>query len=101
MNMHVDKSGQGEISGELGRRCGLGFGNPRDRTVRDLNGRARAPILHRVDDGDPGQLKSTVGSRWRRPRSPQSKPVENKAVEDTHGKTLRIGGNMNMSKYSY
>jgi len=84
MDMHVDKSGQRETSGKLGRR-GLRIGNSRNRAASHFNRRVRAPVVHWVDDGDASYLEPTLGGGLGRSRSPQSK-----AVENTHCKTLQI-----------
>jgi hypothetical protein len=97
MDMHIDKSGQGETSGKLGRRPGGRVGNSRNRAAGYIKSRAGAPVVHRVDDGDAGDLEATLGETPGRARSPQSKPVEK-----THRKTLRITPLtiMNMNIYS-
>jgi hypothetical protein len=85
MDMHVDKSGQGETSGKLGRRHGVRVGNSRNRAAGYIKSRSGAPVVHRVDDGDAGDAEATLGETPGSVWPPQSKPVEK-----THCKTLRI-----------
>jgi hypothetical protein len=96
MDVHIDKSGQRETSGKLGPRHGVRVGNSRNRAAGYIKSRVNVPVVHRVDDGDAGDLEATLGETPGRAWSPQSKPVEK-----THRKTLRIApDNMNMSIYS-
>jgi hypothetical protein len=83
MDMHVDKSGQGETSGKLGRRHAVRVGNSRNRAAGDIESRAGAPVVHRVDDGDAGDLEATLGGTPGR-----AGPLQSKPVEKTHCKTL-------------
>ncbi|MGZ3350614.1 MAG: hypothetical protein ACXU89_16900 [Xanthobacteraceae bacterium] len=86
MHVHVDKAGQGVTAVKPGSHGGRRVANSGNRAVGEFYRRAGAPILHRVDDGDAGDLEDTFGGTARRRRPPQYQIAEKIwAVKKTHG----------------